>query len=578
VRASKASRRSVRAPAPPSPGDAGGRRLGEIERARDAYRRRAWAEAHRCFAAIDRRAPLPAADLELHAWSAVLTGHDDQFLRLMARLYQLHLDAGDQVQAARSAFWLGLRLNAMREAGHAGGWFGRAQRLAESSDCVVRGYLLLPGIYRSLGTGDHQAAHAASAQALAIAERFSDAGLGAFARCLQGCALIRQGNVEAGVALLDEAMLAATTGDLMPLLTGVIYCSAIAGCSQAYVMDRSREWTAALQTWCGAQPDLVPFSGRCLVHRAELMQLRGDWTEAIEVARRAAARVARTPDPETAGDSLYQEAEVYRLRGDFLAAERGYRGASELGREAQPGLALLRLAQGRVADALSAIRGTLAATQFRSQDRLQRARFLPAYVEIALGAGDVADARQAAEELERIAADFGTEVLGAMAAHARGAVAIADGRVEASLEPLRRAFRVWHEVGAPYIAARLRVLLARACRALGDHDTAALEIDLARQVFQRLGAAPDLAALHALKGPEAVPATAGNRAGNRAGLSPRELQVLRLVAAGKTNRAIARELFLSERTIDRHVSNIFSKADVASRAAATAYAYQNGLV
>lgn len=544
--------------------------IGEVERGRTAYRRRAWSEAHRCFAAVDRRAPLPAADLELYAWSAALTGHDDRFLLLMDRLYQLHLDAGDQVRAARFAFWLGLRFNAMREPGRAGGWLGRAQRLADRSDCVERGYLLLPGIYRSLGAGDHDGARAASAQAIAIAERFGDADLGAFARCQLGRALIRQGNVAGGVALLDEAMLAATTGELMPLLTGLIYCSAIAGCSQAYVMDRSREWTAALATWCGAQPDLVPFSGRCLVHRAELMQLHGDWAEAIEEARRASARVTRTPDSETAGDSLYQQAEVYRLRGDFSAAERAYRGASELGREAQPGLALLRLAQGRTADAASAIRRALTATQ----DRLQRARLLPAYVEIALGAGEVADARQAAEELDRIAVDFGTEVLGAMAAHARGAVAIADGQAEASLPPLRHAFRVWHEVGAPYIAARLRVLLARACRALGDRDTAALEVDLAREVFQRLGAAPDLAALRALDGPAAAATTAGNRAG----LSPRELEVLRLVAAGKTNKAIARELFLSERTIDRHVSNIFTKAQVASRAAATAYAYQNGLV
>jgi DNA-binding NarL/FixJ family response regulator len=567
VRASKAIPRRLRRPAPPG-GD--GQARDEADRGRDAYRRRAWAEAHRCLAAADRRAPLAAADLELLAWAAALIGHDDEFLSLMDRLYQLHLDAGDARRAARSAFWLGLRLLAMREVGRAGGWLGRAQRLAERTDCVEQGYLFLPVVLRSLGAGDFDAARAAASQAVAIGDRFGEADLSAFGRCLLGCALLRQGDVGTGLALIDEAMVAATAGELTPLLTGFIYCSAISGCNHAYVIDRSREWTAALATWCGSQPDLVPFSGRCLVHRAELMQINGDWHEAIEEARRASARVATRADSETAADSLYQQAEVHRLRGDFAAAERDYRGASELGRDAQPGLALLRLAQGRDQTAVSAIRRVLTATQ----GRLQRARLLPACVEIELATGDIQGARRAAEELEQIAADFRTAVLGAMAAHARGAVDLADGHPEAALEPLQRAFRVWHEVGAPYIAARLRVLLARAYRALGDRDSATLEVDLAGEVFQRLGAAPDLVALRALDGR----AGAGSRAGSPDGLSARELQVLRLVASGKTNRVIARELFLSDKTIDRHVSNIFTKTKVASRAAATAYAYQHGLV
>jgi DNA-binding CsgD family transcriptional regulator len=538
----------------------------EITRARDSCERQAWAEAHRCFSTADRRAPLPGRDLELYALSAGLLGRDDEHLALMERLYQLHLDSGEETRAAHFAFWLGFRLLALREMGRASGWLTRAQRLVETIDCVEKGYLLLPIVYRLFGEGDYEHARAVAGDAAAIGDRFRDPGLSAFARCLEGKMLLRQGQVQRGLALLDEAMVAVTSGGLGPVLTGLAYCNAIACCSQLYVMDRAREWTEALAGWCAAQPDLVPFSGTCLVHRAELMQLGGSWSEAIEEARRASDRVSRKIDAQATADSFYQQGEVHRLRGDFAVAERAYRSANELGREAQPGLALLRLAQGGAADAVSAIRGALSA----ATDRLHRARLLPAAVEIALAAGDGEEARRACAELERIAADFGTEVLGAMAAHARGAVELADGRPEAALEPLRRAFRVWHEVGAPYIAARLRVLIGRACRALGDKDTAALELDLAGEVFERLGAAPDLAALAAADGAPGR-ATPG-------GLSTRELEVLRLVASGKTNKLIAKQLCLSEKTIDRHVSNIFVKTNVGSRAAATAYAYQHGLV
>ena len=539
----------------------------EVARGRDGYRRHAWAEAYRCFAAADRRSPLPAPDLEMYALSAALLGRDDEYLALMDRLYQLYLRSDHPVRAAHWAFWIGFRLGGMREMGQASGWFARAQRLIENVDCLEQGYLLIPKVYRLSGGGDYDGARAVAAEAAAIGDRFRDVDLSAYARCLEGKVLLLQGQLERGLALLDEAMVSVTTGGVGPVLAGLAYCNAIACCNQLYVMDRAREWTAALSSWCEAQPELVPFTGTCLVHRAELMQLAGSWREAIDEAQRASARAQRKVDLQTSADSHYQQAEVHRLRGDFAAAERAYRSASQLGREPQPGLALLRLAQGRTADARSAIRGALSATT----DRLNRARLLPAAMEIALAAGDNEDARRASAELEAIAAGFGTEVLGAMAAHARGAVELADGRPEAALEPLRRAFRVWHEVGAPYIAARLRVLIARACRAHGDRDTATLELDLAREVFERLGAATDLAALAAAD-------RAGGRGAAPAGLSPREVEVLRLIASGKTNKAIAKELFLSEKTVDRHVSNIFAKANIASRAAATAFAYQHGLV
>ena len=547
----------------------GAKKPDDVARGRACYARHAWAEAYRCFAAADRKAPLPAPDLELFALAGMLTARDDECLALMDRLYQLLVDDGDDARAARYAFWLGMRLSAAREMGRAGGWFARAQRLTEKRDCVEKGYLLVPVVHRSLAARDFETARAAAAEAAAIGDRFGDADLSAFARCLHGRVLLRQGDTERGLALLDEAMVAVMADHLTPVPTALVYCTAIAGCTQLYVMDRAREWTAALSAWCDSHPDLVPFSGTCMVHRAELLQLSGSWPEAIEEARRASTRVTSSAEWQTAADSYYQQAEVHRLRGDFPAAERDYRSASERGREPQPGMALLRLAQGHPADAMAAIRGTLSALQ-PSSDRMERARLLPAAVNIALAAGDVDEARRSCAELEQLAATFGTDVLGAMAEHARGAVELAAGDAAAALGPLRRAFRVWHEAGAPYIAAKVRVLIARACRALGDRDTAKLELDLARDVFERLGAAPDLAAL-AADGTRAAAARSD-------GLSPRELEVLRLVATGKTNKDIAKQLFLSEKTVDRHVSNIFTKVNVASRAAATAYAYQRGLV
>lgn len=537
-----------------------------LQRARDSYARREWADAHRHFALVDAETPLATDDLELFAWSASLIGRVDEFLRLMERLYQAHLASGEEARAARCAFWLGLRLAGMRQAGRAGGWLTRAHRLVADKDCVECGYVLLSVALRQVAGGDIAAAGIAAREATAIADRFRDADLGAFARCLHGRTLLGQGDVAGGLALLDEAMVAARAGELGHSMTGMVYCSAIAGCRQVYAIDRSREWTAALATWCDQQRQLVAFSGTCLVHRAELMQLEGAWLDAITEARRASACEPETADADTQADSLYQEAEVHRLRGDFADAERAYRGARQMGRDAQPGLALLRLAQGRVAAAASAIRATLQGTPAA----LARARVLPAYVDIMLAAGDVAAAKAASEELERIAAGFSTDVLATMAAHARGAVELAEGRPQAALDPLRRALRGWQQVGAPYIAARVRVTLARACRALGDTDGAGLELALAREVFEGLGAAPDLALLRA---------PSADRAPIEGGLhfTPRELEVLRLVATGKTNKAIARELFLSEKTVDRHVSNIFLKANVPSRAAATAFAYQHGL-
>jgi DNA-binding CsgD family transcriptional regulator len=333
-----------------------------------------------------------------------------------------------------------------------------------------------------------------------------------------------------------------------------------------YALRRAQEWTAALTQWCEQQPDMVAFTSRCLVHRAEIMQLRGAWREALEEARRAGERSSQGVSQAAAAQAFYQQGEVHRLQGELVAAEEAYRDASRCGCEPQPGLALLRLAEGNGDAAAAAIRRVVGETN----EPLKRARLLPAYVEIMLAIGDIQEARSACRELAEISAGFQSGMLGAMAAQARGAVDLADGDVRAALVALRHARQVWQELEVPYETARVRVLLGVACRALGDDDTAALELEAARGDFANLGAAPDLARVDALTR-RASPIDAH-------GLTPREHEVLRLIAAGKTNKAIAAELVLSERTVDRHVSNIFTKLGLSSRAAATAYAYEHRLV
>ena len=540
--------------------------LDELTRGRESYRRQAWAAAYQSLSLADQATPLEVEDLELLATSAYLSGREDEFLRVLERAHQAHLHAGESVHAARCAFWVGLRLLLCGETGRATGWLARAQRLLKHRDCVEQGYLLLPVAEQRLAEGNGAAAYMTASSAAAIGERFSEADLIACARHVQGRALIQQWQVPEGLALLDEAMVAVTVGELSPIMTGLIYCSVIEACQQAYALDRAREWTSALAQWCAQQPEMIAFTATCLVHRAEIMQLQGAWPDALDEAQRACERFTLGLDQQPPAAAFYQQAEVHRLRGEFTAAEEAYRHASQGGWEPQPGLALLRLAQGRIEAADAAIRRVLSVTT----DRLQRTKLLPAGIEIMLAGGAIPEARDACRELEEIAERFGIGVLSAQAVHARGAVALADGDAQAALGALRHAWQVWQQVEVPYLAARARVLMGLACRALGDEDGGRLELDAARAVFTQLGAAPDLAWVDSLR--QRAPSERPQ------GLTPRELQVLRLVATGKTNKAIATELYVSEKTVDRHVSNIFSKLHVSSRAAATAYAYEHKLI
>jgi ATP/maltotriose-dependent transcriptional regulator MalT len=539
-----------------------------LERGRRSYAARAWKDAYAALSSADRAAPLGGADLDLLAGSAALLGRYDEHLALLERAHQAYLEAGETLSAVRAAFWVGMFSAQRGELARATGWFGRAHRLLEreSRDCAERGYLLVTTMTAHEEAGDFEAAIATTVEAARIGERFGDADLVALALYERGRLLAKQGEIDAGLALLDEVMVAVTTGDLSPIVTGILYCGVIADCQRAYDLRRAREWTAALTRWCREQPEMFAFTPRCLVHRAEILEVDGAWPRALAEAERAAEQYTLVSDRVATGEALYRQAEIHRLRGANDAAEVLYREASSCGWEPQPGLALLRLAQGAGDAAAAAIRRVLSQTA----EPMPRAGLLPAYVEIMLAVGDLDESRRASRELEEITEHYRGGTLGATAAQTRGAVALAEGDAEAALVALREAAQLWHELGAPYETARVRILAGLACRQVGDADAAEMELDAARRVFEELGAEPDVARIEELTG-SAAPKPVG-------GLTAREVEVIQLVATGRTNRAIADELRISEKTVARHMSNVFRKLGVSSRSAVTAFAYEHDVV
>ena len=550
-----------------------------LDGARTASADRRWHHAYEALSQIDAQSALTAADLELLATAAFLCGHSDDCRQARLRAYQIYVNKGEFRRAARCAATIGFDQLGTGEIAQAVGclpasmsscsaWVAQGSALLEhEEDCAERGFLLVPLAYEQLVMdGNPDGAATTAARAAEIGRRFGDLDLRAFALSIQGRSILRSGRVFEGMAVLDESVSVVATGDVVPPVGGIVLCSAIDASEEAFDLGRFDEWTRALTTWCETQHGMVAFRCRSLAHRARLSQLHGSWGDALDQATQACEAQVADADQSAAAAAVYRQGEIRRLRGELSAAEAAYEQANLLGFEPQPGLALLRLAEGDSKAAVASIDRVLA----ESRGRLQRARMLPAAVEILLGSADLPGAAVLATELVGIAADHGSPALEAAAKHATGAVLLADGDALAALASFRQACRVWRHFGLTYEEGRARILIARCCRMLGDEDTAALEVKVARRIFTRLGARPDLAQSGSIFAKAPAVRTYG--------LTRRELDVLRLLATGLTNRAIADELVVAVRTVDTHVSSILTKLGVSSRSAATSFAYRHHLV
>jgi len=541
---------------------------GALARGRDAFDREAWSDARTLLAQADADTPLEPEDLERLAAATFLVGEEAACIDALTRAHHGFLERGDPVAAARNAVRLAhtmLQQPALQA--QATGWIARARRLIDecATDCAERGFLLCAEAFMRVRTNDPVAAGTLFAEAAEVGARFKDPDVLALARHGQGRVLLVQNRTTEGFAMLDEVMVSVTCGEVDPIISGVVYCSVLSACHDLFDLRRAKEWTTALTAWCDAHPDML-FRGECLVRRSEMLQLQGAWDEALAEAEQACARIHERSPARDAGISPYRAAELYRLRGDFQKAEEMYRRASQAGRNPHPGLALLRLAQGQPEAAAVAIRHELQ----EKRSSAARAETLRAAVEILLATKDIAAARSAAQELTAVASAVNAPFLRASSSEAAGAVALADGDADAAVMLLRDACAIWRELDAPYEIARTRESTGLAYRQLGDEEGAQLEFEAAAETFERLGARPDAARV-ASRITSQAPAAHGP-------LTGREVEVLRLIASGKTNRAIATELAISEKTVARHVSNILTKLDLPSRSAATAYAYSRNLV
>jgi tetratricopeptide (TPR) repeat protein len=459
-----------------------------LDRGREAFRRQHWSDAYAELSAAHRETPLEPEDLERLATAAYLTGRDADSTDFWGRAHQEYLARGEAARAARSALWLAFGLIARGETVTPGGWIARASRVLEgTADCAEKGLLLAMNAIPTMFGGDFATAVGMFEQAAESGERFGDPNVVCLARMGQGDCLIRLGRPAEGMRLLDEVMVGVTAGEVSPLLTGLVYCAVISACHGTFDLRRSQEWTAALTRWCESQPGLVAYRGVCLVHRAEMLQLRGAWPSAVDEVRQACDRLSQPPAHASIGVAHYVRGDLHRLRGEFSEAEEAYRQASRAGRKPDPGLAQLLQAQGQIEAAAAAIRRVAEETP----PGRARTRILPAYVDILLAAGDVAAARKGADELAEVAGSLDSPFVHGLAAEAKGAVLLAEGDPRGALTALHEAAARFRDLDVPYEAARVHVLAGLACRRLGDEETAKLELAAARDTFAELGAEPD---------------------------------------------------------------------------------------
>jgi class 3 adenylate cyclase len=481
-----------------------------LQQARDAYHRHAWHEALHLLREADSETSLPPGDLRYLAESAWLAGDPDVAIEARERAHARYLEQGDKCHAAEMALQLAQDRFSRLEAAVGNGWLGRARRLLEQTptECAAHGWQALSlGTFALRVTGGWDEAISQAQLAQGIGERLGNPALQALALQLQGYALVGQGHIEDGMALIDESTIAALSGELDPRTTGRIYCTTISVCRDIADWGRAAEWTDATERWCHRE-GVSGFPGICRVHRAEIMDFRGSWADAEREAKRACEELGRH-NLMLGGDAQYEIGEVRLRVGDLEGAGEAFRQAHKLNREPQPGMSLLRLAHGDPGAANISIKRALASVESQA---FAQARLLPAAIEIGLAAGDLDSVTPHVTELEQIADSFRTAALTAAAEYGRGRLLLAQSGAATALARLRHAVELWHEVGAPYEIARARTALGEALRAEGDEDAARLEFEAAKSDFERLGALPDAKRVGQLLGQdEGFAARAGER-------------------------------------------------------------------
>ena len=537
----------------------------ELDRSRAAFDRGAWDVAYAGWSEADADLLTPV-DLEDLATAAELLGRHDEAVTALQRAFVSWQRVDQLARAVTCAFRLAMSSATHGEPALFAGWTSRAEGLVEGIrvDGPERGWVDFLRMFRALGAGAHVDAAAAADAATECGRRHQDADLIAMGLCSQGRLALYTGRVAEGLSMLDEAMVRVVAGEASPIIAGHVYCTAIEGCQEISDFGRVAEWTSALERWCASQPGLLAFTGQCAVHRGQVMRFHGEWSAALDELALAVRRYESLGSADATGLASYESGEVYRLRGDWIQADAAYRVAAEHGYDPQPGLALLWLARGRSDAARGAIDRLLA----EGGGPVQRSRMLLAAVEVLLASGEPGRARDASEEFDALATSFGSLPLEAMAAQAAGAVELASGDASGALPYLRKAHQLWSRAGSPYECARVQVLSGRALAAVGDLESSRRELEAARTTFRRLAARPAGEEVSLIL----------SQAARSDGLTTREVEVLRLVSEGSSNAQIAATLVLSEKTVARHVSNIFGKLGVGSRTAAAAYAFQHGLV